>query len=416
MVCRVAVLAGLLAAVPAFAQVAAPKTAPPPKLTFAQIGLFIYPAKEQTPDQQKKDEDACYEWAEANTGLTLVAGSVDAEAAGKAAAKDAGQGKVVGRRGRRGRNRTGDRGDRRRRRQGRGDWRRGGLGWRRAQPHQSQAGGWPERCPAGRPGEPTGRGPVQESGGGVSRGARLLSQMTGISNRRGFLTTMIGACAIAPAISASAQTGTSGLGSLTKEQRDRMTPGQVLDTLRQGNERFRTGKMVSRDYRDQQRTSAAGQFPAAVVLGCIDSRAPAEIIFDTGIGDTFNARIAGNVVNDDLLGSLEFACAVAGAKVLLLFGHTACGAIKGAIDDVEMGNLTGLLARVKPAITATAFDGVKSSKNAAYVDAVARTNVLLGLDNIRRRSPILAELGKEESHSDGRRDVRPRHGRRGIRD
>ena len=101
-----------------------------------------------------------------------------------------------------------------------------------------------------------------------------------------------------------------------------MTPSQVLDALRQGNERFRTGKMVSRDYRDQQRSSATGQFPAAVVLGCIDSRAPAEIIFDTGIGDTFNARIAGNVVNDDLLGSLEFACAVAGAKVLLLFGHT----------------------------------------------------------------------------------------------
>ena len=124
---------------------------------------------------------------------------------------------------------------------------------------------------------------------------------------------------------------------------------------------------------------------------------PAEIIFDAGIGDTFNARIAGNVVKDDLLGSLEFACAVAGAKVLLLFGHTACGAIKGAIDDVEMGNLTGLLARVKPAITATTFDGAKSSKNAAYVDAVARTNVMLGLDNIRRRSPILADLEKKKS-------------------
>jgi carbonic anhydrase len=121
-----------------------------------------------------------------------------------------------------------------------------------------------------------------------------------------------------------------------------MTPGQVLDELKKGNARFRSGQMVSRDYRDQQRTSAAGQYPAAAVLGCIDSRAPAEIIFDAGIGDTFNARIAGNVVNDDLLGSLEFACAVAGAKVLLLFGHTACGAIKGAIDDVEMGNLTGL--------------------------------------------------------------------------
>ena len=217
-----------------------------------------------------------------------------------------------------------------------------------------------------------------------------------MSGRRRFLATTLGAWAIAPVTSGSAQTSVPS-GSLTKEQRDRMTPGEVLDALRQGNERFRAGKMVSRDYRDQQKSSAAGQFPSAVVLGCIDSRAPAEIIFDAGIGDTFNARIAGNVVNDDLLGSLEFACAVAGAKVLLLFGHTACGAIKGAIDDVEMGNLTGLLARVKPAITATTFDGAKSSKNAAYVDAVARTNVVLGLDNIRRRSPILADLEKKKS-------------------
>jgi carbonic anhydrase len=155
--------------------------------------------------------------------------------------------------------------------------------------------------------------------------------------------------------------------------------------------------MISRDYRDQQRTTAAGQFPAAAVVGCIDSRAPAELVFDAGIGDTFNARIAGNVVNDDLVGSLEFACAVAGAKLLLLFGHTACGAIKGAIDDVEMGNLTGLLARVKPAITATTFTGDKSSKNVAYVDAVARTNVQLGLESIRRRSPILADLEKKNA-------------------
>jgi carbonic anhydrase len=109
----------------------------------------------------------------------------------------------------------------------------------------------------------------------------------------------------------------------------------------------------------------------------------------------FSARIAGNVVNDDLLGSLEFACAVAGAKAIVLFGHTACGAIKGAIDDVEMGNLTGLLARVKPAITRTTFSGEKSSKNAAYVDAVARTNVMLGVEGIRRRSPILADLEKK---------------------
>jgi carbonic anhydrase len=213
--------------------------------------------------------------------------------------------------------------------------------------------------------------------------------------RRSFLATTFGACAIASTTRTLAQTGLARTGSLTKDQRDRLTPEQVLDELKKGNERFRTGQMVLRDYRDQQRTSAAGQFPAAAVLGCIDSRAPAEIIFDAGIGDTFNARIAGNVVNDDLIGSLEFACAVAGAKVLLLFGHTACGAIKGAIDDVEMGNLTGLLARVKPAITATTFSGEKSSKNALYVDAVARTNVLLSVDNIRRRSPILADLEKK---------------------
>jgi carbonic anhydrase len=129
----------------------------------------------------------------------------------------------------------------------------------------------------------------------------------------------------------------------------------------------------------------------------LDSRAPAEIIFDTGIGDTFNGRIAGNVVNDDLLGSMEFACAVAGAKVVLVFGHTACGAVKGAIDDVELGNLTGLLARIKPAISATRFEGEKSSKNAPYVDAVARTNVVLALDNVRRRSPILEDLEKKGS-------------------
>jgi carbonic anhydrase len=221
--------------------------------------------------------------------------------------------------------------------------------------------------------------------------------VTPLPGRRRFLTTPFAAYSLAPVLYLSPQTGSKGGGSLTKEERDRMTPGEVLDGLRSGNERFRSGKMALRDYRDQQRTSAAGQFPAAVILGCIDSRAPAEIIFDAGIGDTFTARIAGNVVNDDLLGSLEFACAVAGAKVLLLFGHTACGAIKGAIDDVEMGNLTGLLARVKPAISATTFDGAKSSKNATYVDAVARTNVLLGLDNIRRRSPILADLEKKSA-------------------
>ena len=217
--------------------------------------------------------------------------------------------------------------------------------------------------------------------------------------RRGFLRTTFGACVVAPlsSLSASMQFGAAGSASLTKEQRDRLTPTQVIEELKKGNERFRAGKMVAHEYLAQQGSTATGQFPAAVVLGCIDSRAPAEIIFDVGIGDTFNARIAGNVVNDDLLGSLEFACAVAGAKVVLVFGHTACGAVKGAIDDVEMGNLTGLLARIKPAISATKFDGEKSSKNAAYVDAVARTNVLLALESIRRRSPVLEDLEKRGS-------------------
>jgi carbonic anhydrase len=218
-----------------------------------------------------------------------------------------------------------------------------------------------------------------------------------VLGRRGFLKTAAGACAFTPVAALSMQFAGGGNASLTKEQRDRMTPTQVIDELKKGNERFRAGKMHPHDYLAQKRYTAAGQYPAAVVLGCIDSRTPAEIVFDVGIGDAFIARIAGNVVNDDLLGSMEFACAVAGAKVALVFGHTACGAIKGAIDDVEMGNLTGLLARIKPAITATKFEGEKSSKNAAYVDAVARTNVVVALGNVRRRSPILADLEKKGS-------------------
>ena len=218
-----------------------------------------------------------------------------------------------------------------------------------------------------------------------------------VSGRRNFLRTALGACVISPIPALRMQFGSGGSASLTKEQRDRMTPGQVIEELKKGNERFRAGKMVARDYLAQQRSTASGQYPAAVVLGCVDSRAPAEILFDTGIGDTFNGRIAGNVVNDDLLGSMEFACAAAGAKLVLVLGHTACGAVKGAIDDVVLGNLTGLLARIKPAISATKFAGEKASKNAAYVDAVARTNVLLGLEIIRRRSPVLEDLEKRGS-------------------
>jgi carbonic anhydrase len=217
-------------------------------------------------------------------------------------------------------------------------------------------------------------------------------------DRRSFLGTALGACAISPQLSFSPmQLAASMSGSLTKEQRDSMTPSQVIDELKKGNERFRMGKMAPRDYLAEKRSSAAGQYPAAIILGCVDSRVPAEIIFDAGIGDTFSGRVAGNVVNDDQLGSMEFACAVSGAKLVLVLGHTACGAIKGAIDDVVLGNLTGLLARIKPAIPETKFEGEKSSKNPAYVDAVARTNVKLAIENIRLRSPVLRDLEKKGS-------------------
>lgn len=214
--------------------------------------------------------------------------------------------------------------------------------------------------------------------------------------RRDFLGTTLRMCAAAPLACLSlVQMATSRSGSLTKERRDSMSPSQVIDELKKGNERFRTGKMTTRDYLAEKRASAAGQYPAAVVLGCLDSRVPAEIIFDAGIGDVFVGRVAGNVVNDDMLGSMEFACAVSGAKIVLVLGHTACGAVKGAINDVVLGNLTGLLARIKPAIPATKFDGEKSSKNEPYVDAVARTNVVLALGDIRRRSPVLEDLEKK---------------------
>ena len=183
--------------------------------------------------------------------------------------------------------------------------------------------------------------------------------------------------------------------ALTREERDKLTPDQVIEMLERGNERFRSGKMQAHDYLAQKRATAGGQYPAAAILSCIDSRAPAEIILDAGIGDTFNARIAGNIANDDLIGSLEFACAAAGAKVVLVMGHTACGAVKGAIDNVELGHLTALLDKIKPAVAATAFSGARTSKNDAFVDAVAATNVRRTVDEIRARSTVLAALEKD---------------------
>jgi carbonic anhydrase len=180
--------------------------------------------------------------------------------------------------------------------------------------------------------------------------------------------------------------------ALTKELRDKLTPDQIIQAMKNGNRRFRKGERKERNYLREQRASASGQYPAAVLVSCIDSRAPAEVIMDLGIGDIFNCRVAGNVENADILGSMEFACKLAGAKVVLVMGHTACGAIKGAIDNAELGNLTGLLAKIKPAVQATTYAGERSAKNYAFVDAVARKNVEMTVAGIRKDSPVLAEL------------------------
>jgi len=213
--------------------------------------------------------------------------------------------------------------------------------------------------------------------------------------RRFFLKAGMGIGTVAMLGGLSLRTNIAYAAALTKTERDNLTPDQIVERMKKGNERFRSGKMQAHDYLAQKRSSAAGQFPAAVILSCIDSRAPAEILFDIEIGEAFNARIAGNIANSDLLGSMEFACAVAGAKVALVMGHTACGAIKGAIDHVELGNLTGLLDKIKPSIEATEYSGERTGKNSDFVDAVARTNVRLTIETIRQNSEILASLEKK---------------------
>ncbi|WP_189043386.1 carbonic anhydrase family protein [Aliidongia dinghuensis] len=214
------------------------------------------------------------------------------------------------------------------------------------------------------------------------------------SGRRAFLKAGMGVGAVTLVAGTWFGVGQAEAAALTQAQRDALTPDQIIEMMKKGNERFRSGKMKAQDFLAQKRASAAGQYPAAAILSCIDSRAPAEIILDMGIGDTFNARVAGNIANQDMLGSLEFACAVEGAKVVLVMGHTACGAIKGAIDNVQLGNLTGLLDTIKPAIAATQYAGERSSKNAGFVEAVARSNVRLAIDTIRSGSPTLADLEK----------------------
>lgn len=195
------------------------------------------------------------------------------------------------------------------------------------------------------------------------------------------------------ASAAAKKAGVSGAVVMTEAQRAAMSPDDIIAMMKSGNERFLKGKSHAHNYlAEQRKVSAGGQFPAALILSCIDSRAPAETIMDLGVGDIFNARIAGNISNDDLLGSMEFACKVAGAKVILVMGHTKCGAIAGAIAKVELGHLTGLLDKIKPAVDAANYQGERSAKNYAFVDAVAKKNVELTIAEIQSRSTILGEL------------------------
>lgn len=180
---------------------------------------------------------------------------------------------------------------------------------------------------------------------------------------------------------------------LTKQEQDALTPAQVIKALQDGNARFIKGTLTVRDHSEQVRASAYGQYPKAAILSCVDSRVPVEDVFDRGIGDIFVARVAGNFENTDIVGSMEFATKVAGAKVIMVLGHERCGAIKGAIDNVQLGNLTATLSNITPAIQAQAYyNGEKSSKNPEYVHMVAEENVRITMRDIKRTSPVLAQM------------------------
>ena len=181
----------------------------------------------------------------------------------------------------------------------------------------------------------------------------------------------------------------------TKEQQIAMTPESAIQRLKDGNSRFTKNKNFSRDLTSEVKQTSTGQNPYATVLHCIDSRVSAELIFDEGIGDVFSVRIAGNFENEDILGSMEFACKLAGTKVIVVLGHTACGAVKGACDDAKLGNLTALISKLKPAVEAVTEPVDTSKRNSGnidFVNNVAEKNVYMTIENIREKSPVLKEM------------------------
>jgi carbonic anhydrase len=180
---------------------------------------------------------------------------------------------------------------------------------------------------------------------------------------------------------------------LTAEEQKALTPDIVIQSLKDGNVRFMNNNLTSRDHSALVRDASAGQFPKAIVLSCVDSRVPVEDVFDRGIGDLFVARVAGNFSNEDILGSMEFACKVSGSKLILVLGHKSCGAIKAAIDNVKLGNITAMLTKITPAVAKSQdFKGEKTSKNDAFVEYVAKNNVKNTIATIRAKSPILKEM------------------------
>jgi carbonic anhydrase len=183
--------------------------------------------------------------------------------------------------------------------------------------------------------------------------------------------------------------------TLTKEMQSAITPAVALEILKDGNKRFVSNLKINRNLLQQANETSDGQHPFAVILSCIDSRTSAELIFDQGLGDVFSVRIAGNIVNEDILGSMEFGCKVAGAKIIVVLGHTKCGAVKGACDNVALGNLTGLISKIKPAVEQESVTSEnRNSSNSAFVENVAELNVSLSVKNILLKSPIIADMVK----------------------
>ena len=183
--------------------------------------------------------------------------------------------------------------------------------------------------------------------------------------------------------------------TLTKEMQSAITPLVALEILKDGNKRFVSNLKINRNLLQQANETSDGQHPFAVILSCIDSRTSAELIFDLGLGDVFSVRIAGNIVNEDILGSMEFGCKVAGAKIIVVLGHTKCGAVKGACDNVALGNLTGLIAKIKPAVDQESVTAEnRNSSNGVFVENVAELNVSLSVKNILLKSPIIADMVK----------------------